>query len=62
MFSAKSYAPATKRVPLAYNMSEEEGGLIDRAFREARPDVSIEVGLGYGISALFACDLVDGEC
>src|SRR5271154_249482 len=36
-------------------MGAEEGEIITRAFAAAQPETSLEVGLAYGISALFAC-------
>jgi len=41
---------------LSSNMDAEEGELIGRVFREIKPDVSIEIGLAHGVSALFACE------
>jgi predicted O-methyltransferase YrrM len=42
--------------PLHSNMSREEGDIIDRVFRTVAPDVSVEIGCAYGVSALFVCD------
>src|SRR5580698_121959 len=44
------------QLPLHSNMSQDEGVLIDQVFRMIKPDVSLEIGLAYAISALFACD------
>ena len=37
-------------------MGEAEGKVITRVFESVKPDTSIEVGLAYGISALYACE------
>jgi predicted O-methyltransferase YrrM len=34
----------------------ETGALLQRAVREVRPSVSLEVGLAYGVSTLYICD------
>jgi predicted O-methyltransferase YrrM len=38
------------------NISVEEGELLSRLIRERKPKVSLEVGLAFGISALFICE------
>jgi predicted O-methyltransferase YrrM len=43
-------------LPLDSNMSQEEGKLIDKVFKEVKPETSLEVGFAYGISTLFVCD------
>ncbi|HEY3912801.1 MAG TPA: class I SAM-dependent methyltransferase [Stellaceae bacterium] len=43
-------------LPLSSNMDAAEGELITSVFREVRPDVSVEIGLAHGVSALFACE------
>ncbi len=43
-------------VPLHDNMSEEDCELITEAIKTVKPQVSLEVGFGCGISTLFACD------
>lgn len=45
--------------PLTVNMNRAEGDLIMRAFEAVKPDVSLEVGFAYGVSALFACSALD---
>jgi predicted O-methyltransferase YrrM len=43
-------------LPLHDNMAEEDCGLITTAIQTVRPQLSIEVGFGCGISTLFVCD------
>ncbi|MFL6351367.1 MAG: class I SAM-dependent methyltransferase, partial [Bryobacteraceae bacterium] len=43
-------------LPLHDNMSEEDCGLITEAIKTVKPQVSLEIGFGCGISTLFACD------
>jgi len=43
-------------IPLDYNISEQEGAMIQRAIRHVRPRVTLEIGLAYGISTLFICE------
>ena len=47
---------AAPGVPLKDHMDPEEGDIIVSAFRAAKPSVSVEVGMAYGIATLFACD------
>ena len=42
--------------PLHANISEEEGSFIQGIIREARPQVSLEVGCAYGVSSLYICE------
>ena len=51
-------------VPLHSHVSQEEGIFLQRMIRETMPKQSIEVGLAYGISALYICEAmaeVDAE-
>lgn len=43
-------------LPLHSEMGEAEGKVITRVFGSVTPDTSIEVGLAYRISALYACE------
>lgn len=46
------------------HISEAQGDMLQRIVRETKPRVSLEVGLAYGVSALFICDalkMVGGE-
>jgi predicted O-methyltransferase YrrM len=45
--------------PLSDAMSPEEGELIIRIFEQVKPDISLETGFAYGVSALFACAALD---
>ena len=47
--------------PLRAHMNEAEGELIARVFAAIKPDTSLEVGFGYGISTLFACGALDSN-
>lgn len=42
--------------PLRDNMSKQDCELITEAIKTVKPQVSLEVGFGHGISTLFACD------
>ena len=46
------------------HISEAQGDMLQRIVRETKPRVSLEVGLAYGVSAMFICDalkMVGGE-
>lgn len=43
-------------LPLDSAVDREVGDLLQRLISEKRPSVSLEVGLGYGVSALFICE------
>jgi predicted O-methyltransferase YrrM len=43
-------------IPVHSNISVEEGELLSRLIAERKPNVSLEVGLAFGISALFICE------
>jgi predicted O-methyltransferase YrrM len=55
ILARKTVTDGANEYPLNFNMDKAEGELIMAAFRDTRPDVSIEIGCAYGISALFAC-------
>lgn len=40
------------------HISRSTGELLQRAVREIRPAVSVEVGLAFGVSTLFICDAI----
>lgn len=40
------------------HISESTGDLLQRAVREVQPQLSLEVGLAYGISTLFICEAI----
>ena|ERR1700730_16853778 len=40
-------------LPLRDHMSEEDGGLITKAIQTVKPEVTLEVGFGCGISTLW---------
>ena len=44
------------RLPLRSEVSEREGRFLESLVRDLRPSVSLEVGLAFGISALFLCE------
>lgn len=52
----KTVTDGSQTYPLHSNMSADEGELIQRAIKETRPAVTLEVGFAYGVSALFAGD------
>jgi len=43
-------------VPVHSAISAEEGSFLQETVRRADPKISLEVGLAYGISALYLCD------
>ncbi len=43
-------------IPLNSQISREEGDAIQRLIRASKPRVSLEVGLAYGVSALYICE------
>ncbi len=43
-------------IPLNSEISETEGAVLQRYIRAVNPQVTLEVGLAYGVSALFICD------
>jgi predicted O-methyltransferase YrrM len=43
-------------IPLNSQISPEEGNAIQRLIRLSKPQVSLEVGLAYGVSALYICE------
>lgn len=46
----------TRSIDVHSNVSLEEGELLTRLISERKPKVSLEVGLAFGISALFICE------
>jgi predicted O-methyltransferase YrrM len=46
-------------IKLHSNISPEEGEFLQEIVSEVKPQVSLEVGLAYGISALFICDALE---
>jgi len=48
-------------LPLYDNMTEEDCRLITEAIKTAKPQVSLEVGCGCGVSTLFACDALAAQ-
>jgi predicted O-methyltransferase YrrM len=45
-------------IPVHSNISVEEGELLSRLIAERKPKVSLEVGLAFGISAMFICEVM----
>lgn len=43
-------------IPLNSQISREEGAALQRLIRASKPRVSLEVGLAYGVSALYICE------
>lgn len=43
-------------IPLHSEISVAEGAALQRLVRDVRPQVTLEVGCGYGISALYICE------
>jgi hypothetical protein len=60
-----SATPDGRKVEVHSNIGVEEGELLQSLIREFRSSVTLEVGLGYGTSALFICEAlrdVGGQC
>jgi predicted O-methyltransferase YrrM len=49
-------APDGTKISLDYEITVSEGEKLQELIIDKRPIVSLEVGLGYGISALFICE------
>jgi len=43
-------------IPLHSSITREEGEALQRLIRASRPETTLEVGLAYGVSALFICE------
>jgi len=43
-------------IPLHSEISVAEGAALQRLVREIRPQVTLEIGCGYGVSALYICE------
>lgn len=43
-------------IPLHSEISVAEGAALQRLVREVRPQVTLEIGCGYGVSALYICE------
>jgi hypothetical protein len=52
-------ADGNSTVKLHSSISASEGQFLQRLVRQVDPTVSLEVGLAYGISALFICDALN---
>jgi len=48
--------PAGETLPLRDEVSWEEGAFLQSLVAEVRPQASLEIGLAFGVSALFICD------
>jgi predicted O-methyltransferase YrrM len=54
--SGEVQAADGSRFPLTSHISEREGRFLQSLIRELQPRVSLEVGLAFGMSALFLCE------
>ena len=43
-------------LPLHSHIPPEEGALLQQIIRRSRPTVSLEIGLAYGVSAMYICE------
>jgi predicted O-methyltransferase YrrM len=50
------HTPEGEALPLQSHIPPEEGALLQRIIRRSRPRVSLEVGLAYGVSAMYICE------
>lgn len=48
--------PDGQLLSIRAEISEAQGDMLQRIIQEIKPRVSLEVGLAYGVSALFICD------
>src|SRR5438270_13945311 len=61
VFSAnRVIKPSGEAIPLHSAVSRDEGAFLQRMISAAQPTVVVEVGLAYGISALFLCEALVG--
>jgi predicted O-methyltransferase YrrM len=56
--SGQTWTPAGNRLPISSAIPREEGLFLQSLIRELDPVVTLEIGLAYGVSALFICDAV----
>jgi predicted O-methyltransferase YrrM len=56
---ATKTADGTGTIEVRKSISQSEGQFLQRLVRQLDPTVSLEVGLAYGISALFICDALN---
>lgn len=61
LLSTRTMKVGSELVSLHSEMSIEGGELIRRVFTELKPRCSVEVGLAYGVSTLYACSAM-GVC
>ncbi|MCX6901546.1 MAG: class I SAM-dependent methyltransferase [Verrucomicrobia bacterium] len=52
-------SPTGEKVKLETHITPEEGHFLHRLVSELRPRTSLEVGLAFGVSALFICDALE---
>jgi len=50
----------TAALPLKDAIDSETGSLLQKLIRQKRPAVTLEIGLAYGVSALFICEALVG--
>jgi predicted O-methyltransferase YrrM len=56
ILTTRSVSDGQVAVPLADNISREEGEFLAKIIRDVKPRTSVEIGLGYGVSTLYICD------
>jgi hypothetical protein len=56
IIKSKTVTDGTEVFPLRANMDVGEGAMISKAWKAAKAATTLEIGLAYGVSALFACD------
>ena len=56
---AAKTANGSSTVKVHSAISASEGGLLQKLVRQLDPTISLEIGLAYGISALFICDALN---
>jgi predicted O-methyltransferase YrrM len=61
IIQTRTVTDGTTSYPLQDEMDPAEGELIRRAFRAVKPTTSIEVGMAYGVSTLYACGAIRAE-
>jgi predicted O-methyltransferase YrrM len=59
IFEKGTVTDGTATYPLGhYHMDAEEGRILERALEATKPSLTLEVGMAYGVSTLFICDVL----
>jgi predicted O-methyltransferase YrrM len=55
----QSVSDGVHTYPLHSHLSETDGDFIRRILRDVRPTSSLEIGMAFGVSTLFICEVLD---